>query len=65
MTKEARKLFRHPEIDSENPDRTGEAGELLLFFLIEAILGAPQMVSKMELKTNHKDDPHQKFWTPS
>lgn len=56
LTKEARKLFRHPEIDSENPDRTGEAGELLLFFLIEAILGAPQMVSKMELKTNHKDE---------
>lgn len=56
LTKEARKLFRHPEIDEDNPDRTGEAGELLLFFLIEAILGAPQMVSKMELKTNHKDE---------
>lgn len=56
LTKEARSLFRHPEIDENNPDRTGEAGELLLFFLIEAILGAPQMVSKMELKTNHKDE---------
>ncbi|MEZ8391561.1 MULTISPECIES: DUF1837 domain-containing protein [Vibrio] len=56
LTKEARKLFRHPKIDDSNPDRTGEAGELLLFFLIEAILGAPQMVSKMELKTNHKDE---------
>ena len=39
-----------------NPDRTGEAGEVLLFFLVEAILEAPQIVAKMELKTNHKDE---------
>ncbi|GAB1111127.1 MAG: hypothetical protein SwBeaMacB_17630 [Shewanella algae] len=56
LTKEARKLFRHPEISEDNPDRTGEAGELLLFFLMEAILGAPQIVAKMEMKTNHKDE---------
>ncbi|MEJ6534695.1 DUF1837 domain-containing protein [Pseudoalteromonas lipolytica] len=56
LTKEARNLFRHPTIDEDNPDRTGEAGELLLFFLIEAVLGAPQIVSKMELKTNHRDE---------
>jgi len=56
LTKEARKLFRHPEVAENNPDRTGEAGELLLFFLVEAVLGAPQIVSKMELKTNHRDE---------
>ncbi|WP_299659258.1 DUF1837 domain-containing protein [uncultured Psychromonas sp.] len=56
LTKEARALFRHPKINEKSPDKTGEAGELLLYFLMEAILKAPQMVSKMELKTNHKDE---------
>ena len=56
LAKQARSLFRKPEIDEDNPDRTGEAGEVLLFFLVEAILGAPQIVAKMELKTNHKDE---------
>ncbi|MDO6452482.1 DUF1837 domain-containing protein [Neptunomonas phycophila] len=56
LIKEARGLFRHPEITAESPDKTGEAGELLLYFLMEAVLKAPQMVSKMELKTNHKDE---------
>ncbi|OHX15972.1 hypothetical protein BI343_17140 [Chromobacterium amazonense] len=56
LTREARRLFRHPEITDESPDKTGEAGEMLLFFLIESILNAPQVVSKMELKTNHKDE---------
>lgn len=56
LTKEARELFRHPAISDENPDVTGEAGEALLFFLNEAILQAPQIVAKMELKTNHKDE---------
>lgn len=55
ITKQARDLFRHPKIDN-SPDKTGEAGEMLLFFLMEAILKAPQIVSKMELKTNHKDE---------
>lgn len=54
LTKEARKLFRHPDITDESPDKTGEAGEALLFFLIESIISAPQIVSKMELKTNRK-----------
>ncbi|WP_437186735.1 HamA C-terminal domain-containing protein [Planctomicrobium sp. SH668] len=35
---------------------SGEVGELLLFFLLEAALGAPQVVCKMELKTNPKDE---------
>ncbi|MBD9677411.1 DUF1837 domain-containing protein [Pseudomonas sp. PDM18] len=56
LTKEARDLFRHPEISEKSPDVTGEAGEALLFFLNEAILKAPQLVAKMELKTNHKDE---------
>lgn len=56
LTKEARSLFRHPEISDDSPDKTGEAGETLLYFLMEAILKAPQVVSKMELKTNHKDE---------
>jgi hypothetical protein len=56
LAKEARGLFRKPAIDEDNPDRTGEAGEVLLFFLVEAVLNAPQIVAKMELKTNHKDE---------
>ena len=34
----------------------GDVGELLLFFLLEAALGAPQIVCKMELKTNSNDE---------
>jgi hypothetical protein len=56
LTKEARDLFRHPNISDTSPDKTGEAGELLLYFLMESVLKAPQVVSKMELKTNHKDE---------
>lgn len=37
---------------------SGEAGEILLYFLLEAVLGAPQMVAKMELKTNPKVENH-------
>ncbi|WP_404939148.1 DUF1837 domain-containing protein [Pseudomonas sp. JDS08PS003] len=54
LIKEARKLFRHPDITDDSPDKTGEAGETLLFFLMESIIQAPQIVSKMELKTNRK-----------
>lgn len=56
LIKEARSLFRHPPVSEQDPDGTGEAGELLLYFLAESVLGAPQLVSKMELKTNHKDE---------
>lgn len=53
----SRDLFRKPLLTQEKPDDiTGEAGEILLFFLNEAILNAPQMVAKMELKTNRKDE---------
>jgi len=58
LTKEARKLFIHPEATEDDPDQTGEAGEMLLYFLVESILDAPQVVSKMELKTNQKKEIH-------
>ena len=45
-----------PKITDNSPDKTGEAGETLLFFLMEAVLGAPQLVAKMELKTNSNDE---------
>jgi Cap4 SAVED domain len=32
--------------------RSGECGELLLYVILESLLGAPQIVSKMYLKTN-------------
>jgi hypothetical protein len=56
LTKEARKLFIHPPASEEDPDQTGEAGETLLYFLVEAVLCAPQVVAKMELKTNRRDE---------
>jgi len=56
LVKEARELFRHPDVTDDSPDKTGEAGEALLFLLIEAVLKAPQVVAKMELKTNRKDE---------
>ena len=33
-------------------DRNGEAGELILYLLTEWLLGAPQLLAKMSLKTN-------------
>jgi hypothetical protein len=33
-------------------NRNGEAGELLLYLLTEWVLGAPQLIAKMSLKTN-------------
>lgn len=51
-TQEARRLFVHPDATPDDPDQTGEAGEILLYFLIENVLGAPQIVAKMDLKTN-------------
>lgn len=56
LTKEARKLFIHPPASELDPDQTGEAGEALLYFMLESVLGVPQIVAKMELKTNHNDE---------
>jgi len=49
MYREARKLFR-------NLSKTGEFGEMILWFLLESILKSPQVVAKMDLKTNSNDE---------
>lgn len=45
LDKQTRNLF----VESES---SGEAGELLLFLLLERVLQRPQLISKMALKTN-------------
>ncbi len=47
LQEEARRLF----LES---DSSGEGGELLLYFLLEAYLNIPQVLCKMPLKTNSK-----------
>ncbi|MCP3935521.1 MAG: DUF1837 domain-containing protein [Actinomycetia bacterium] len=47
LNREARALF----VDA---DTTGELGELLLFALLEELVGAPQVLSKISLKTNSR-----------
>lgn len=37
-------------------NKAGDIGELLIYFLLEAVLEAPQIVCKMDLKTNRKDE---------
>ena len=49
LNREARALLTRRET-------SGEAGEVLLYLLCECILEAPQMVAKMELKTNPRDE---------
>lgn len=49
LFQEAASLFRRAK-------NSGEPGELLLYFLLEAVLGAPQAICKMSLKTNRKDE---------
>ena len=39
-------------------NRNGEAGELILYLLTEWILGAPQLLAKMSLKTNRQMPVH-------
>ena len=51
LNREARALFR-------KMDLSGESGEILLYFMLEAVLGAPQLLAKMELKTNPKMEVH-------
>ena len=46
---EARELFRKAQ-------KSGQAGEMLVYFLIEAILEAPQMLRKMPVSTNPKEE---------
>lgn len=48
LNQEAISLFKRVRSASSS----GEAGELLLFLLTEWIIGAPQIIAKMSLKTN-------------
>lgn len=57
LFREAQKLFRkwkQEEITDKNKPISGEMGEMILWLLMEAVLEAPQMVAKMNLKTNRK-----------
>ena len=46
---QARDLFRKYEHD-------GQAGEVLIYFLLESVLGAPQVIQKMPVTTNPKEE---------
>lgn len=52
----ANALFRRARDLFRKQDTAGEPGELLLCFLLESVLKAPQIVCKMDLKTNPKDE---------
>lgn len=49
LRSEAYRIFMQA---NKNTHRNGEAGELLLYLLTEWVLGAPQILAKMSLKTN-------------
>lgn len=49
LRQEAFDLFKRAH---QATNRNGEAGELLLYLLTEWLLGAPQIIAKMALKTN-------------
>ncbi|MER9002101.1 MULTISPECIES: DUF1837 domain-containing protein [unclassified Mesorhizobium] len=49
LQQQAIDLFKKAQ---KNTNRNGEFGELVLYLLVEKVLGAPQLVAKMSLKTN-------------
>jgi len=52
---DARELFRKwkdEDITDNNQPKSGEIGEMILWLLMEVVLNAPQIVAKMDLKTN-------------
>ncbi len=49
LRQEAYDLFKRAHLAT---NRNGEAGELILYLLTEWLLGAPQIIAKMSLKTN-------------
>ncbi|WP_339682663.1 DUF1837 domain-containing protein [Gimesia maris] len=51
-TTENSRLFRKARDLFRKLDKAGEPGEILLYFLLETVLKAPQIVCKMSLKTN-------------
>ena len=52
FVRDTRRQFRVNAMARGLRDLSGEAGEMLLYFLLEAVIGAPQVVAKIELKTN-------------
>ncbi|MBI5433283.1 MAG: DUF1837 domain-containing protein [Planctomycetes bacterium] len=52
LVNETRRMFRVNTQERGLRDLSGEAGEMLLYFLLEAVIGAPQVIAKLELKTN-------------
>jgi hypothetical protein len=57
LMNEAKKLFRKwkdEDITDTNQPKSGEVGEMILWLMMEVILKAPQVVAKMDLKTNPK-----------
>lgn len=55
----AGEFFRKTQTQFKAPDsRSGEGGELLLYSFLEAHLGAPKILSKMELKTSSEHYVH-------
>jgi hypothetical protein len=55
LRQEAYDLFKRAHIAT---NRNGEAGELILYLLTEWLLGAPQIIAKMSLKTNSEMPVH-------
>ena len=53
LLKKAKKKFIDYFPKSESDTKSGEGGELLLFLLAEEILGLPQAITKMKLKTSN------------
>ncbi len=55
---QASRVFRQARDLFTKKPQSGEAGEVLLYVLMEAVLGAPQVVAKIVLKTNPKMEIH-------
>lgn len=53
---EAAKLFQEARNNFNLKEESGEPGEVLLYFLLETVIQAPQLICKIDLKTNRKDE---------
>jgi hypothetical protein len=55
LMNEAKELFRkwqEEDITDNNQPKSGEIGEMILWLVMEVVIKAPQVVAKMDLKTN-------------
>ncbi len=52
----AAQLFQDARNNFNLKPDSGEPGEVLLYFLLETVLKAPQLICKIELKTNRNDE---------